>query len=202
VIVQQRGDEIMRVIDKDGLCEIYSDGLRDFSVEMADIYHECKWYRPRVKVFGKEHIVPRLVAFFADSGVQYHYSGLTHEGVGWAPLLGKLKNFLEDTYGMRANSALLNYYRDGRDKMGAHSDDEVELGPNPTIFSINLGAERTMRFIHKVSNEKISIELKDRDVLKMSGPLQHFWRHEIPQRKRVLAPRLNITFRQIQNNSN
>jgi len=97
------------------------------------------------------------------------------------------------------NSALLNYYRDGKDSMGWHQDNERELGPNPTIASLTFGAERVfqMKHIYDKAIARKDIPLRNGSLLIMGGTTQHYWKHQIPKTKKVIGPRLNITFRTI-----
>ena len=97
---------------------------------------------------------------------------------------------------------LINYYRDGQDSTGWHADDEPELGKDPVIASISLGATRDFQLRHnRDKNQKISIALQHGSLLLMQGTTQSCWQHQIP--KRVQAePRINLTFRTIKAPSN
>ena len=106
-----------------------------------------------------------------------------------------LRETVEAVSGRRFNSVLLNYYRDGRDSMGMHSDNEPELGPNPAIASVSFGATRTFVLQHKTSKERIRIALTDGSLLLMAGSLQHHWVHGINKISRIIGPRVNLTFR-------
>jgi alkylated DNA repair dioxygenase AlkB len=97
------------------------------------------------------------------------------------------------------NSVLANLYRDGRDSMGWHSDDEPELGSQPAIGSLSLGATR--RFVLKHRNDpsrKLVLELPHGSLLVMRGATQANYRHALPRTSRPVGPRINLTFRQIQ----
>ena len=177
---------------------------RDFlSQEESKIYMEIlqqgiSWEREEVVVFGKRHWVPRLVAWHGDPGVAYGYAGTKKEALGWTAELEEIKNRIENVFPSASfNSVLLNYYRDGSDKMGWHSDDEKELGVNPVIASVSLGATRRFDLRHKKTKEQIKIELSPGSLLIMSGSLQHHWHHSLPAQKRVQSPRINLTFRRV-----
>ncbi len=166
-------------------------------VNLGEFVDAHQFEQHEIKIFGKIHLQPRLIGFYSDKNVSYTYSNETMIGQIWTPQLLEIKQLANSVSGSEFNSALLNYYRDGNDSMGYHSDDEKELGPNPTIVSINLGASRVMKFKHKVDKRGFDIELNHGDVLLMAGDTQHEWKHGIMKSKRVLEPRLNITFRQI-----
>jgi alkylated DNA repair dioxygenase AlkB len=140
---------------------------------------------------------PRLTAWFADEGVNYSYSGVTHQAVPWTPELLTVKTRAEAAANTTWNSLLLNLYRDGRDSIGFHADDEPELGTNPIIGSISLGAERRFILKHPASGEKIEFQLPHGSLLVMGGTSQHHWRHGVPKTKKPVGPRINLTFRRI-----
>jgi alkylated DNA repair dioxygenase AlkB len=100
---------------------------------------------------------------------------------------------------IKFTSVLLNYYRDGKDSMGWHSDDEKELGQNPVIGSVSFGESRVFQLRHKLRKDikKVDIKLTDGSFLLMKGSTQHFWQHQIPKTTRNLESRINLTFRVI-----
>jgi alkylated DNA repair dioxygenase AlkB len=138
---------------------------------------------------------PRLTAFAADAGVVYRYSGVTHTGGGWtADLLG-IRQRVERIAGTDLNGVLLNLYRDGSDSMGRHADAEPELGPNPPVASVSLGAVRAFVLRHPGSREARALDLGHGSLLLMGGTLQHHWVHEIPKTTEPVGERINLTFR-------
>jgi len=156
-----------------------------------------KWEQETIKMYGKKFLVPRQTAWYADSGVTYKYSGINHQPQPWNSLLLELKKNIESLVdNAKFNSVLLNLYRNGNDKMGWHADNEKELGINPTIASVSLGATRRFDLKHKTdSNKKLKIHIKSGSLLVMRGALQHNWLHQIPMQKKVLEPRINLTYR-------
>ncbi|HJZ90559.1 MAG TPA: alpha-ketoglutarate-dependent dioxygenase AlkB [Gemmataceae bacterium] len=140
---------------------------------------------------------PRLTAWYADPGCTYSYSGVTHHATPWTPGLLAIKHRAEAAAGTTWNSLLLNLYRDGRDSIGFHADDEPELGVNPVIGSISLGAERRFILKHPASGEKLELALPHGSLLVMGGTSQHHWRHGVPKTKKPVGRRINLTFRRI-----
>ena len=140
---------------------------------------------------------PRLTAWYADPGDSYTYSGVTHQAIPWTPELLAVKTRAEAAAKTSWNSLLLNLYRDGRDSIGFHADDEPELGTNPIIGSISLGAERRFILKHTATGEKLEFQLPHGSLLVMGGTSQHHWRHGVPKTKRPVGPRINLTFRRI-----
>ena len=95
------------------------------------------------------------------------------------------------------DACLANFYRNGQDYMGWHSDNEASLGPTPYIASLSLGAARDFIFRHKQNKQRVAVALQHGDLLVMFGHCQRDWQHALPQRKRVTEPRINLTFRQM-----
>ncbi|RUO27059.1 alpha-ketoglutarate-dependent dioxygenase AlkB [Aliidiomarina minuta] len=157
---------------------------------------ELDWHQGDVKVFGRWHKTPRLQAWHGDPDVQYRYSGKTLNAMPWTPALDNLRFELQKM-DIATNAVLANLYRDGNDKMGWHSDNEPELGEQPVIASVSLGAERDFLLRHRKLQHKCSLTLKHGSLLVMSGDTQHYWQHSLPVRKKVSESRINLTFRRL-----
>jgi alkylated DNA repair dioxygenase AlkB len=162
---------------------------------LARLLRETDWRHETVVVYGKRHLQPRLTACHGDAA--YTYSGLRLEPLPMTALLEQLRTAVEAATGRRYNSVLLNYYRDGADSMGMHSDDEPELGPRPAIASLSYGATRTFILRHKGSKRTLKLDLADGNLLLMAGDMQRHWLHGINKTAKPTAARLNLTFRYI-----
>ncbi len=163
------------------------------------LIEEIPWRQEHVTLWGKTHPQPRLVAWYADAGKSYSYSGVILEATPFTSPLLEIKARVEELCRENFNSVLLNYYRDHRDSMGFHADDEPELGACPSIASLSLGEERTFVMKHR-SRDDISdlrIGLTSGSLLLMRGETQSNWKHGIPKTAKPLGPRVNLTFRQI-----
>ena len=157
------------------------------------------WEQPLVTVYGKQHRTPRLTCWVADPGCSYRYSGLQQRIHPWTEELSLLRELLQEQLGVRFNSLLLNRYRDGADRMGWHADDEPELDVHAPIASLSLGVARDLRFRPRQGSEApFALNLADGDLLVMDPPSQRHWQHALPARARVVAERINLTFRVIQ----
>jgi alkylated DNA repair dioxygenase AlkB len=154
---------------------------------------ETAWREETVVVYGKRHLQPRLTAWHGDAA--YTYSGLRLEPLPFTPLLQAIRAAVENATGHHFNSVLLNYYRNERDSMGMHSDDEPELGPEPAIASVSFGSTRTFVLRHKRTKRTLKLDLTDGSVLLMAGQLQKHWLHGINKLSRPLGARVNLTFR-------
>lgn len=157
------------------------------------------WRHEEIVVWGRKHAQPRLTAWFGDPGCNYTYSGIAMNPLPWTELLLDVKTRIEAAARSAFNSVLLNYYRDHRDSMGLHSDDEPELGPRPVIASLSLGAERVFVMRHKTRRDlkPLRLTLASGSLLLMKGDTQHHWRHGIARERRPCGPRINLTFRRI-----
>lgn len=160
---------------------------------LARLVDDTPWRTETVVVYGKRHLQPRLTAWYGEAA--YTYSGLTLQPLPLTPLLEQLRAAVEQATGRRYNSVLLNYYRDGADSMGMHSDDEPALGPTPVIASLSYGATRTFILRHKRSKRIVKLDLTDGSLLLMAGTLQAHWQHGINKTAKLVGPRLNLTFR-------
>ena len=160
---------------------------------------EVPWRSEEVAMWGRKIPQPRLTAWHGDAGSVYAYSGIELQPAPWTPTLLDIKTRIEDVAGTAFNSVLLNYYRDNRDSIGFHSDDEPELGERPVIASLSLGEERTFILKHKRSRaiEPVRLRLASGSLLLMKGDTQRYWRHGILKESRPCGPRVNLTFRTI-----
>jgi alkylated DNA repair dioxygenase AlkB len=164
---------------------------------LKQLLQETDWRQDDVTVFGKTHPQPRLHAWHGDADSRYTYSGLTLDPLPWTPLLATLRDAVGAISGAHFNSVLLNLYRDQRDSMGMHADDERELGPNPVIASLSFGEERVLTFKHRQRKDlaPVKLPLGHGSLLLMQGPTQHHWKHGLAKLSRHCKPRLNLTFR-------
>lgn len=165
---------------------------------LGDLRGSIAWENHRIRLFGREHASPRLSCWIGDPDVVYRYSGSRFVPRPWPPALSPLRARLCAELGTGFNSVLANLYRDGRDCMGWHSDNEAELGPAPVIASVSLGAAR--RFVLKHRDDpstKLAIELPHGSLLVMAGATQRRYRHALPRMSRPTDERINLTFRRI-----
>ena len=163
----------------------------------AELLNVVPWEQHHLQLFGRTIAQPRLVAWFGDSSGTYTYSGLTLPPHPWPSAMAPLRVICEQLAGTSFDSALANLYRDGRDSMAWHADDEPELGPDPVIASLSLGAERRFDLRNKHTGETVKRLLPAGSVVVMSGGCQHNWLHQVPKMLRVTSPRVNITFRKL-----
>jgi alkylated DNA repair dioxygenase AlkB len=156
------------------------------------------WEVHRIRLFGREIDSPRLSAWIGDPGAAYRYSGATFAPHPWPAALLALRERVAAAAGVRFNSVLANRYRDGRDYMGWHSDDERDLGPRPVIASLSLGAPRRFRLKHRtLAQHELSLELVPGSLLLMRGLTQRHYRHALPKSAKAQGERINLTFREV-----
>jgi alkylated DNA repair dioxygenase AlkB len=166
---------------------------------MKQLIDEVPWRAENIIVWGKTFLQPRLTAWYGDDGINYTYSGIRLEALPWTNTLIEIKKRIEKITGGDFNSVLLNYYRNHRDSMGLHSDDEPELGRRPVIASMSLGEERIFILKHKTRRDLkiVRLKLASGSLLLMKGGTQHSWKHGIEKERRSCGPRVNLTFRRV-----
>lgn len=176
---------------------------RIFSEEQAAhlfsaLQNELNWQQDYLNFGSKTVAIPRLQAWYGDAGADYQYSGLKMQTQAWTPHLLQIKHHIECLCNTRFNSVLANWYRNGQDSVSWHQDNEPELGQNPSIASVSLGAERPFQLKHKRhKQDRITLRLPHNSLLLMGGSLQHYWQHQLPKVTGLTEPRINLTFRQI-----
>ncbi|WP_076919989.1 alpha-ketoglutarate-dependent dioxygenase AlkB [Pseudoalteromonas sp. SK18] len=161
------------------------------------LQQNLNWQQPNITVFGKTGPIPRLQCFISEENLEYGYSGHKLDLEPWPDVLLAMRTRLENHLQQPFNSILVNYYRDGHDCMGWHSDDEAQLGPEPTIACVSLGAERLFKLKHKASNNVTNIKLQSGSCLIMSGQSQQNYQHALPKQTTLKHPRISLTFRYI-----
>lgn len=187
----------LNLLPYEGVSEYYGSVL---DKNTADSYffrllREVPWKNDEAIIFGKHIVTKRKVAWFGDSDYKYAYSNTTKTALSWTRDLSELKTIVESLSNAKFNSCLLNLYHSGEEGMAWHSDDEKALGKNSAIASLSLGAERRFLFRHKKTKEQVSILLESGSLLLMREETQDKWLHSLPKAKKILTPRINLTFR-------
>ena len=163
---------------------------------LRELLTTTAWRQESIKLYGKPQNIPRLTAWYGEEGTGYTYSGIVNEPLPWTPSLLEVKQAVEVPDEVTFNSVLLNRYRNGKDSVAWHSDDEPEFGANPVIASVSFGGTRMFQFKHKKRKDlKASLELTHGSLLLMRGATQHHWLHQIPKTGKEVAERVNLTFR-------
>lgn len=190
----------INILPKDGVTEYYGKIFYDAEGEKyyQYLFNQIPWENDEAVIFGKLIITKRKVAWFGEKEFEYTYSNRTKNAKLWTPELLALKQKCEEVSGETYNSCLLNLYHDGSEGMAYHSDGEKDLKKHGAIASLTFGAERKFSFKHKLSKERIDITLENGSLLVMKGNTQENWLHRLPPTKKVTKPRVNLTFRTIE----
>lgn len=173
------------------------------SHELYDILlSQLPWHADIVTLFGKTHVTTRQIVWMGGNNSSYHYSGHARQSIPWSETVFHVKQYVEQqlaNIGIVANfnSCLLNYYPSGSDGMGYHADDEKELGYQPIIAALSLGATRKFVFKHKKTQDKVELYLESGQLIVMHGDTQAYWKHTITKTKSVADGRISLTFRQM-----
>jgi alkylated DNA repair dioxygenase AlkB len=163
-----------------------------------NLLNTIEWENDQSIIYGKLIVTKRKVAWYGDTDFEYSYSNTIKRALPWTKDLLDLKAIIEEKTNEKFNSCLLNLYHDGNEGMGWHSDAEKELKKNGAIGSLSFGAERKFIFKHKETNESISVILENGSLLVMKDTTQSNWQHRLPPTKRIIRPRINLTFRTIE----
>lgn len=156
------------------------------------------WECHRIVLFGREVPSPRLSCWIGDADASYTYSRMRYQPRPWPEALRSIRARLRGVLGVDCNGVLANFYRDGRDGMGWHADDEPEIDPRVPIASLSLGVPRRFALRRRDDHgQRLSIELGHGSLLLMDASLQQRWQHALPKTARAIGPRINLTFRRI-----
>ena len=191
--------EVVDVGDPDCRIEYHPEFLDAATADalFATLVETIPWTQRHIIVFGERHRVPRLEAWIGDEGADYGYSGdqlIRHD---WPPELDALRRSLAATVGVSFTGVLANRYRTGADKVGWHADDEPELGAEPTIASVSLGATRRFRLRHRDRSTTATVDLAHGSLLVMAGSTQRRCVHELSSTTRPVGERVNLPFRRV-----
>lgn len=141
-----------------------------------------------------ERMTARKTASFGNA---YNYSQIEYPYQEFLPELEQINNKLKETIGFKPNNCLINYYLDGKSKMGYHSDQTDILETNTGIAIISLGETRTLKFRNIENSEHfLSYELTAGSLVYMTQEIQKLWQHSIPKSDTENG-RISLTFRQM-----
>ena len=190
----------VNILPKDGIAEYYGKIFSDEECEKyyRYLFNQIPWENDEAVIFGKLIYTKRKVAWFGEKEFEYTYSNRTKYAKIWTQELLELKQNCEEVSGETYNSCLLNLYHDGSEGMAYHSDGEKDLKKHGAIASVTFGAARKFSFKHKLSKERIDIVLENGSLLVMKGTTQENWLHRLPPTTKVKMPRVNLTFRTIE----
>ncbi|MDO5981603.1 alpha-ketoglutarate-dependent dioxygenase AlkB family protein [Flavivirga spongiicola] len=197
-------DATKNLLPKDGTVNYYGKLLEDKEAGyfFKTLLNTIEWRHDEAIIFGKKIITKRKVAWYGEKPFEYTYSNTTKLALNWTKELLDLKTRVACRTGETFNACLLNLYHNGGEGMAWHSDGEKDLKKNGSIASLSFGAERKFAFKHKKTKEKISLVLEHGGLLVMKDITQTYWLHRLPPTKLINTPRINLTFRTIEENEN
>ena len=171
----------------------------DMAAQLFQVFsNKVPWRHDPIKVFGKTYMQPRLTSLHGTTNQGYGYANIRMQAQPMMPELNDILQRIAKIDKSDFNIVLLNLYRDGNDSNGWHADNEKELGQNPVIASVSLGAPRLFKLKHRYDkNLKHQLLLESGSLLLMSGATQHYWLHQVPKTKKQVGPRINLTFRKV-----
>jgi alkylated DNA repair dioxygenase AlkB len=175
--------------------DIVFDALMEQVKDKVAIYQVSSAYAE-----GKTYDSHRLSCVFSDDGKSKYDGGVPPYKWEESSIMCAIKSYIERLLGIRFDYALCHLYRDGKDHIGAHRDKE---GMKSTIASVSLGATRKFR-MRKMSRKNgwdEEFNLESGSMIVMKASCQHHYLHWVPEQKRIMEPRINLTFRQDENRS-
>jgi alkylated DNA repair dioxygenase AlkB len=185
------------ILPADGIVNYYGMVMmkKDPEFYLDKLLNNIEWKNDEAVIFGRHLITKRKVAWYGDNDFEYTYSNRTKYALPWTEELLELKKIAEKFCKTKFNSCLLNLYHNGDEGMAWHSDDEKTLAKDSSIASLSFGAERKFSLKHKQTKQTISILLENGSLLEMKGATQKYWLHCLPKSKKITQPRVNLTFR-------
>jgi alkylated DNA repair dioxygenase AlkB len=164
---------------------------------LAALRDELAWEHREIVLFGRRVLQPRLIAWAGSLG--YRYSGQTLEPRAPTPTTAALMARVVEHTRVPFNHVLVNRYRDGTDSIGLHADDEPELGLDPIVATMSLGATR--RFVLKPRSARggpgRSLDVDHGSLLVMGGTCQRHYVHGVPRQSDVIGERISLTLRRL-----
>lgn len=191
-------DPLQNLLPYDGTVNYYGVIIDQPDYFYERLKEEINWQHDQAMIFGKLIHTKRKVAWYGDAPFEYTYSGIQKVASPWNDTLLQLKKRVEAASGETFNSCLLNLYHDGSEGMAWHSDGEKDLKKNGAIASLSFGAERKFAFKHKLTKQKIDIQLENGSLLIMKDETQSHWLHRLPPTTKISTARINLTFRTIE----
>tara|TARA_Y100000741_G_scaffold24397_1_gene17625 strand:+ start:12149 stop:12724 length:576 start_codon:yes stop_codon:yes gene_type:complete len=151
--------------------------------------------RPEIQVYGKICYQNRSIGFFSNESIGYNYSNQMIKSQNLTSNLNELLNSINIIFNSAFNSILINYYKDGNDNIGNHSDNEKCLD-KIGVVSLSYGAIRKFRIKDKITKKTVvNIPTENLSIIHMGGEFQKEFTHSIPVEKKIKDDRWSFTFR-------
>ena len=113
------------------------------------------------------------------------------------PILDRLNDDIKgQVYKYKLNQCLINKYPSGSSTLPQHSDDEASIDPNSSIFTISVGAERSIVFVKKSDKSKSTHIAKNGSLYEMTQNSQNHFTHGIGSEDQH-GVRYSLTFRRV-----
>ena len=166
-----------------------------------DLFKHCldelPWREELVPMFGRVFVAPRLSCALADEGCTYRYRGSQTESIRFTNSIEQLRQKLRKHVTVPFNYVLATKYRDGNDYVGWHADDERDLVPGQTIANVSLGEVREFRIKGRDGAFDERVSTAHGSLLLMQGELLRTTKHSLLRTKRLIGPRVVLSFREV-----
>lgn len=137
-------------------------------------------------------------------GYPYRYTGAKHSNYKVNDIPAPIQRVIDSIQAKNPdsiiNSCLVNKYCGPTSSLPPHSDDEFEISPGSSIFTVSLGFQTEVKFTEIHNPENIVVEKIDANSLyEMTLKSQYYWKHEIVECSTLSNSdvRYSLTFRYI-----
>jgi alkylated DNA repair dioxygenase AlkB len=141
-----------------------------------------------------ERMTARKTASFGNA---YNYSQIDYPYQDFLPELKVIIEKLKPVIGFEPNNCLINFYMDGKSKMGYHSDQTDILETDTGIAIVSIGEPRNLKFRNIENPDQfLNYEMTAGSLVYMTQEIQTKWQHSIPKSDTENG-RISLTFRQM-----
>ena len=142
---------------------------------------EAPWQQRTRTMWDKDVLEPRMVALVPQPFPAY---------------VQELVEPLDERYGVRFDSCLINLYRDGNDAVAWHADTVRKKMRDPLVATVSLGARRSFLVRPAAGGATVRrYKPGEGDLIVMGGSMQHDWHHTVPREKSASGARMSVTLR-------
>jgi len=169
-------------LDATSWIDVVRGFAHDSEATLERLVREVSWRQERVIRGGRKVDDPRL------------YGMLAREQAEADPTFHFTRLILEARYRVRLTGPSLVYYRDGRDSMGLHRDDELRWLDKTIITGLAFGATRPFVLQGVRDGTMHELSIAGGDLYVMGGRCQADWRHGVPKLESC-GPKISAVWR-------
>ena len=134
-------------------------------------------------------------------GEPYRYAGSKSKPSQIPEILNSVIDKIHDEFNLEGNlkitSCLVNQFSGKDSFLKEHSDDEMNIYPESSIFTVSLGDTGTVKFREVCSGSKFELKPASGSLYTMSRKSQNYFKHEICVDEQSNSVRYSLTFRAV-----